>query len=96
MNKSELIDIIAAAADISKAAAGQALDAVTDGIKTSLSKGEMVTLIGFGSFVIRNRAARSGHNPRTGEAMQIKASKNPVFKPSKVFKDAFNKDNKDK
>jgi DNA-binding protein HU-beta len=91
MNKAELIDIIATDANISKAVATQALTAVTDGISAALAKGDMVTLIGFGSFVVRERAARAGRNPKTGETMQIKASKNPVFKASKALKDAVQK-----
>jgi DNA-binding protein HU-beta len=91
MNKSELIDIIAGAADISKAAAGRALDALVEGISNTLAKGDIVTIAGFGNFVVRERAARSGRNPRTGETMQIKASRVPAFKASKALKDAVQK-----
>ncbi len=90
MNKAELIDVVADAADISKAAAARAVDAVTDAIADALKKGEQVTLVGFGTFTVRDRAARSGRNPRTGETITIKASKVPGFKPGKALKDALN------
>ena len=90
MNKSELIDQIAKTADISKAAAGRALDATISAVKTSLKKGGMVTLVGFGSFYVGKRAARSGRNPRTGEAIKIKAAKVPKFRAGKGLKDAVN------
>ncbi|MDB4521980.1 HU family DNA-binding protein [Gammaproteobacteria bacterium] len=90
MNKSEMIDMVAEAADISKAAAGRAVDAVFDGITGSLKGGDSVTLVGFGTFSISDRAARSGRNPRTGETIQIKASKMPKFKAGKALKDAVN------
>ena len=77
MNKSELIDAIAKSADISKAAAGRALDATVASIKTSLRKGGMVTLVGFGTFYVGKRAARAGRNPRTGAEIKIKAAKVP-------------------
>lgn len=88
MNKSELVDVIAHTADISKAAAGKALDAVIDGITGALSKGDMVSLIGFGSFVVRERAARTGRNPRTGATIEIKGARVPGFKAGKALKDA--------
>lgn len=88
MNKSDLVDVIASAADISKAAAGQAYDAFVDGITNALTKGEVVTLIGFGTFLVRERSARSGRDPRTGQTIQIKASKVPAFKAGKALKDA--------
>ncbi len=88
MNKSDLIDMIASAADISKAAAGRALDAFLDGITGALSQGDTVALIGFGTFTVRERAARSGRNPKTGQTIQIKASKVPGFKAGKALKDA--------
>jgi DNA-binding protein HU-beta len=91
MNKAELIDIIAAAADLSKTQATQVLTAITDGITAALAKGDMVALAGFGTFVVRERAARNGRNPKTGETMQIKASKAPAFKASKALKDAVQK-----
>lgn len=90
MNKSELIDQIAKSADISKAAAGRALDATVGAIKTSLKKGGMVTLVGFGTFYIGKRAARSGRNPRTGATIKIKAARVPKFRAGKALKDAVN------
>lgn len=90
MNKSELIDQIAKSADISKAAAGRALDATVGAIRTSLKKGGMVTLVGFGTFYVGKRAARSGRNPRTGATIKIKAAKVPKFRPGKALKDAIN------
>ncbi len=90
MNKSELIDAIAEDADISKASASRALDSVIDSITNSMKKDDSVTLVGFGTFTVRNRAARTGRNPRTGEAIQIKAAKVPAFKPGKALKDAIN------
>ncbi len=90
MNKAELIDAIAAAAELSKADAGRALDATVSAITKALKKGDTVTVIGFGSFVVRERAARTGRNPKTKEEIQIPASKNPVFKAGKALKDAVN------
>ena len=90
MNKSELIDIVAEGADISKAAATRAVDSVIEGITDTLVKGDQVTLVGFGTFSVKDRAARMGRNPRTGERIQIKASKNPGFKAGKALKDAVN------
>ncbi|MDO9225396.1 MAG: HU family DNA-binding protein [Pseudomonadota bacterium] len=90
MNKSELIEAIATSADISKAAAGRALDGAMEAVKKSLKKGEMVTLVGFGSFYTAKRAARSGRNPRTGENIKIKAAKVPKFRPGKALRDAMN------
>jgi DNA-binding protein HU-beta len=90
VNKSELIDAIAASADISKAAAGRALDGAMDAVKKALKKGEMVTLVGFGSFYVGKRAARSGRNPRTGATIKIKAAKVPKFRAGKALKDAVN------
>lgn len=90
MNKSELIDQIAKAAGISKAAAGRSLDATTDAITSALKKGEMVTLIGFGSFYVGKRAARSGRNPRTGATIKISAANSPKFRAGKALKDAVN------
>ncbi len=90
MNKAEMIDAIAAGADISKAAAGRALDSMIDAVTGALKKGDTVSLIGFGTFVVRERAARSGRNPRTGATIQIAASKNPSFKAGKALKDAVN------
>ncbi len=90
MNKSELIDAVAAGADISKAAAGRALDAMIEAVTSALKNGEQVNLVGFGTFIVRERAARSGRNPRTGETIDIKAAKNPSFKAGKALKDAVN------
>ncbi len=90
MNKSELIDQIAKSADISKAAAGRALDAMIGSVKSSLKKGGSVTLVGFGTFHVGKRAARSGRNPRTGAAIKIKAAKVPKFRAGKALKDAVN------
>lgn len=90
MNKSELIDAIAASADISKAAAGRALDAMVESITTALKNGDQVALVGFGSFQVKDRAARTGRNPRTGEEIQIAAAKVPSFKAGKALKDAVN------
>ena len=90
MNKSELIERMADQAGISKTAAGAALDAATEAIKATLKKGGAVTLVGFGAFTVSKRAARTGRNPKTGEAITIKASKAPKFTPGKAFKDALN------
>ena len=88
MNKSELIDAIAKRADLSKAAAGRALDAAIETINSSLKKGGKVTLMGFGTFSVSKRAARTGRNPRSGAEIKIKAAKVPKFKPGKALKDA--------
>jgi DNA-binding protein HU-beta len=90
MNKTELIDAVASSADLSKADATRAVDAVVDNITEALRKGNSVTLVGFGTFEVRDRAARAGRNPQTGETIQIKASKAPAFKAGKAFKDAVN------
>ncbi len=90
MNKSELIDAVAASADISKAAAGRALDAVVESVTDALKKGEQVTLIGFGTFAVKERAARTGRNPQTGATINIAAAKVPSFKAGKALKDAVN------
>jgi len=90
MNKSELISAISEASDLTKADSGRALDATIAAITESLKNGEPVALIGFGTFEVRDRAARSGRNPRTGESIQIKASKNPAFKAGKALKEAVN------
>ncbi len=89
MNKSDLIDAVAAEADISKAAAGKALDAVTQAITAALKQGDAVTLVGFGTFAVSERAERVGRNPKTGEAITIAAAKAPKFKPGKALKDAL-------
>lgn len=88
MNKTELVEAVAASADISKAAANKAVDAFVDSVTTTLAKGDKVTLIGFGTFEVRERSARTGRNPRTGEEIKIAASKIPAFKAGKALKDA--------
>ena len=90
MNKSELIAHIANSADISKAAAGRALESVVSGIRTTLKKNGSVTLVGFGTFTVGKRAARTGRNPQTGAAIKIKAAKVPKFRAGKALKDAVN------
>ncbi len=90
MNKSELIDRIAESADLSKADAGRALDAAIEAITTALKNGEQVALVGFGTFVVKERAARTGRNPQTGAEINIAAAKAPAFKPGKALKDALN------
>lgn len=90
MNKSELIDLIASKADISKVDAALALDAVTDGVTGALMTGDSVTLVGFGTFSVSSRSARTGRNPRTGAAIQIPASRNAKFKAGKALKDSLN------
>ncbi|MGL6110712.1 MAG: HU family DNA-binding protein [Rubrivivax sp.] len=89
MNKSELIEHIAKQADISKAAATRALDAVVGGVKSTLKKSGSVTIVGFGTFAVTKRAARTGRNPRTGAAIKIKASKVAKFRPGKALKDTL-------
>ena len=90
MNKSELIDHIAQQADISKAAASRALEAAIDAITDTLKNGDSVSLVGFGTFVATERAARTGRNPRTGVAIKIAKAKVPKFRPGKALKDALN------
>ena len=90
MNKTELIDAIAAAADLPKASAGRALDAVVDSITDALKKGDQVSLVGFGTFSVKHRSARTGRNPQTGEPIEISAAKIPSFKAGKALKDAVN------
>ena len=90
VNKTELIEHIANQADISKAAAGRALEALIGGVRTTLKKGGTVSLVGFGSFAVTKRAARAGRNPRTGAAIKIKSAKIPKFRPGKALKDALN------
>ncbi len=90
MNKSELIDAVAEEADLSKAAAGRAVDALVNSITGALKAGDQITLVGFGTFMVKERAARSGRNPRTGETIEISASSMPVFKAGKALKDAVN------
>jgi DNA-binding protein HU-beta len=90
MNKAELIAAIAEQANLTKADAGRALDGLTQAIENTLKVGDSVTLVGFGSFEVRERAERSGRNPQTGAAITIAASKTPAFKPGKSLKDAVN------
>ena len=90
MNKTELIEHIALQADISKAAAARALEAMMAGVTQSLKQGEPVSLVGFGSFVVSSRAAREGRNPRTGAPVHIRAARLPRFRPGKVLLDALN------
>ena len=90
MNKSDLVDAIAESAGLSKADAGRALDSFVDTVTSALKAGDGVSLVGFGTFSVRDRAARTGRNPRTGATIQIAASKNPAFKAGKALKDAVN------
>ncbi len=90
MNKSELIDAVAASAGLSKAAAGRAVDATTAAITAALKGGDSVTLIGFGTFKVNQRAARTGRNPQTGATLNIAARKAPSFSAGKALKDAVN------
>jgi len=90
MNKSDIIEAMAASADISKAKAGQALDGMIAAIVKAMQDGEAVAIAGFGSFVVRERAARTGRNPKTGDTIEIEASRSPAFKAGKAFKDALN------
>lgn len=90
MNKSELIEAMAEAADIPKAAAGRALDGMVDAVIEALKSGDQVSLVGFGTFSVKERAARTGRNPQTGATIEIAASKIPGFKAGKALKDAVN------
>ena len=90
MNKAEFIEAVAGATDLSRADAGRAVDAVIATISRALKKGDTITLVGFGTFDVRKRAARTGRNPRTGEEIRIAASMNPAFKAGKGLKDAVN------
>jgi DNA-binding protein HU-beta len=90
MNKTDLINAIAERAELTKADAGRALEAFFETVQKSLKKGEDVSVVGFGTFTVRKRAARTGRNPRTNEAIKIKASKVPAFKAGKTLKDALN------
>jgi DNA-binding protein HU-beta len=91
VNKSELIDAIAASADLPKAAAGRALDATLEAVTKALQNNESVALVGFGTFSVKERAARTGRNPQTGQPIEIAAATLPTFKPGKALKDAVNK-----
>lgn len=90
MNKAELIDKVAEATEMNKASATRAVEAVFDAITQALKNGDTISLVGFGTFSVGDRAARSGRNPRTGETINIPASKNPRFKAGKGLKDAVN------
>lgn len=90
MNKAELINAVSDEAELSKADAGRAVDAFTEVVKKALKKGDTISLVGFGTFSVRKRAARTGRNPRTNEVIKIKASKVPAFKAGKGLKDALN------
>jgi len=90
VNKTDMIEHIAQVAEISKSAAERALDALVGAVKASLKKGGMVTLVGFGTFHVGRRQARAGRNPRTGEALRIKAARVPKFRAGKALKDAIN------
>ena len=88
MNKSELVEVVSDAVSLSKADGARAVDAVLSSIAAALNRGESVTLVGFGTFQVKQRNARTGHNPRTGETIQIAASKVPTFKAGKALRDA--------
>ena len=90
MNKSDLVSAIAGNSGLSKADAARALDATTTAITGALAKGDSVAITGFGSFLVRARAARSGRNPQTGATIQIKASNAPAFKAGKLLKESVN------
>jgi DNA-binding protein HU-beta len=88
VNKQDLIETIAKSADLSKASAGRALDAALNSIRSSLKKGQTVSLVGFGTFSVGKRAARTGRNPRTGAEIKIKAAKVPKFRAGKALRDS--------
>jgi len=90
MNKGEFVEAVAAKGEMSKAEAAAAVEAVLDSVTDAMQKGDQVTLVGFGTFLVRKREARTGRNPRTGEPLQIKASNVPSFKAGKALKDAVN------
>ena len=90
MNKSELVDAVSNVAELSKSDAARAVDGVIGAITQALKSGDQVTVVGFGTFLVRHREARAGRNPRTGETIQIKASNVPAFKAGKALKDAVN------
>jgi DNA-binding protein HU-beta len=90
MNKTELVSKVAESAEVSKAQAGRMVDAMLEAISGALAANDSVTLIGFGTFTVRERAARKGRNPRTGNPIEIKSAKIPAFKPGKALKDAVN------
>ena len=90
MNKAEFVDAVAEGAELSKIEAARAVDAMVGAITKALKKGDTVTLVGFGTFQVRERSARTGRNPRTGDTIKIAASKNPAFKAGKALRDAVN------
>lgn len=90
MNKSDFVSAVSDAAGLTKVEGGKAVEAFIDTVKKALKKGDSVALVGFGTFIVRKRAARTGRNPRTGAQIKIKASKNPSFKAGKALKDALN------
>jgi len=90
MKKTDLIDAMAEAADISRLAAGRALDGMLEAITSAMQDGEPVSIVGFGTFTVRDRAARTGRNPKTGDTIEIPASRTPAFKAGKALKDAVN------
>lgn len=90
VNKSTLVDVIAEEADLSKSAAARALEAALTALTDALRRGEAVSISGFGTFSVRERGARTARNPRTGEAIQVAASRAAAFKPGKALKDALN------
>ena len=90
MNKAELVNAVASAANLSKADAGRAVDAVVGSVSSALQRGEQVSVIGFGTFSVKHRAARTGRNPRTGASIWIQATNVPSFKAGKALKDAIN------
>ena len=92
MNKSDLVDVIVEAAQVPKNVAGKTLEKILESITNALCKGEDVSLVGFGTFCVRHRKARTGRNPKTGESLHIKASKVAAFKPGKALKDAVQKE----
>ena len=95
MNRSELIELISEKAELTKAAAAKALDAVLDGVTISLKEGDPVVLVNFGTFVIKHRAAREGRNPQTGQKINIKAAKIVGFKAGKALKEAVKETEKE-
>ena len=90
MNKADFVNAVAAEAELSKTDAANAVDPIIEVVKKALKKGDSVSLVGFGTFEVRKRAARTGRNPRTGETIKIKASKIPSFKAGKALKDGVN------
>ena len=90
MNKGEFVGAVADAAEMTKADAERAVEAMFKVVKKALKSGDSISLVGFGTFSVRKRAARTGRNPRTGDTIKIKASKNPAFKAGKALKDAVN------